>query len=93
MAYDINGPWNPETGPNAPFNFQQGKGTPLSFVSAIDAWTGAGWPAKQLVAGLGFYGRSTVAQQDMTGDEQNQYQAQSHEVPPGDAEDAPCGIH
>ncbi|KAJ2895044.1 hypothetical protein IWW38_002407 [Coemansia aciculifera] len=89
MAYDINGPWNPDTGPNAPFNYEAGKGTPLSLVSAIDAWTGAGWPAKQLVAGLGFYGRSTMVQQDMTRDMQNQYQPQLHEVPLGDAEDAP----
>ncbi|KAJ2745594.1 hypothetical protein GGI20_002029 [Coemansia sp. BCRC 34301] len=89
MAYDINGPWNSDTGPNAPLNFEAGKGTPLSLVSAIDAWTGAGWPAKQLVAGLGFYGRSTTAQQDMTRDVQNQYQPQLHEVPLGDAEDAP----
>ncbi|KAJ2059872.1 hypothetical protein GGI17_004145 [Coemansia sp. S146] len=89
MAYDINGPWMSDTGPNAPFNYEAGKGTPLSLVSAIDAWTGAGWPAKQLVAGLGFYGRSTVAQQDMTRDMQNQYQPQLHEVPLGDSEDAP----
>ncbi|KAJ2486407.1 hypothetical protein IWW47_005495, partial [Coemansia sp. RSA 2052] len=42
MAYDINGPWNADTGPNAPLNYEAGKGTPLSLVSAIDAWTGAG---------------------------------------------------
>ncbi|KAJ2766886.1 hypothetical protein IWQ56_003541 [Coemansia nantahalensis] len=89
MIYDINGPWNPETGPNAPFKYEGGKGTPLSFVSAIDAWTSAGWPANQLVAGLGFYGRSTVAQQNMMRDSSNQYQPQSHDVPLGDQEDAP----
>ncbi|KAJ2721829.1 hypothetical protein GGI07_003712 [Coemansia sp. Benny D115] len=89
MAYDISGPWNTETGPNAPFDFERGKGTPLSFVSSIDAWTSAGWPAQQLVAGLGFYGRSSVASQDMTKDFGNQYQPQSHAVPLGDAEDAP----
>ncbi|KAJ2453195.1 hypothetical protein GGF42_003861 [Coemansia sp. RSA 2424] len=89
MAYDINGPWNADTGPNAPLNYEAGKGTPLSLVSAIDAWTGAGWPASQLVAGLGFYGRSTLAQQDMTRDATNQYQPQLHDVPLGDSEDAP----
>ncbi|KAJ2716642.1 hypothetical protein H4R19_000533 [Coemansia spiralis] len=89
MAYDINGAWNPETGPNAPFNFEGGKGTPLSFVSAIDAWTSAGWPANQLVAGLGFYGRATVTQQNMIRDSANQYQPQLHDVPLGDQEDAP----
>ncbi|KAJ1850771.1 hypothetical protein LPJ73_003291, partial [Coemansia sp. RSA 2703] len=89
MAYDINGPWNSETGPNAPFNYEQGKGTPLSFVSAIDAWMSAGIPAKQLVAGLGFYGRSTTTLQDMTRNSGNQYQPQQHDVPLGDSEDAP----
>ncbi|KAJ1986124.1 hypothetical protein EDC05_006409 [Coemansia umbellata] len=89
MAYDIGGPWNSETGPNAPFNFESGKGTALSFVSAIDAWTGAQWPANKLVAGLGFYGRSSLVQQDMTRDTANQYQPQSHEVPLGDSDDAP----
>ncbi|KAJ2482222.1 hypothetical protein IWW56_001243 [Coemansia sp. RSA 2131] len=89
MAYDINGPWNQETGPNAPFNYEASKGTPLSFVSAIDAWTNAGWPANQLVAGLGFYGRSTRAQNDMRRDSMNQYQPQLHDVPLGDSEDAP----
>ncbi|KAI7823437.1 glycoside hydrolase superfamily [Kickxella alabastrina] len=89
MAYDIGGPWNSETGANAPFNYEQGKGTPLSFVSSIDAWTNAGWPANQLVAGLGFYGRSSVALQNMIKDASNQYQSQSHDVPLGDSEDAP----
>ncbi|PIA14377.1 hypothetical protein COEREDRAFT_88766 [Coemansia reversa NRRL 1564] len=89
MAYDINGPWNSVTGPNAPLNYENNKGTPLSFVSAIDAWTNAKWPANQLVAGLAFYGRSTSAQQDMRKEITNQYQPQKHEVPLGDSEDAP----
>ncbi|KAJ2841566.1 hypothetical protein J3B02_005850, partial [Coemansia erecta] len=89
MAYDIGGPWNAETGPNAPFNYEQGKGTPLSFVSSIDAWINAGFPKKQLVAGLGFYGRSSVVMQDMSKNLNNQYQPQQHDVPLGDAEDAP----
>ncbi|KAJ1931279.1 hypothetical protein FBU59_006768, partial [Linderina macrospora] len=89
MQYDLNGPWNPETGPNAPFNFEQGRSAPFSFVTAIDAWTNAGWPANKLNAGLGFYGRSTKATVDMSQDPNNQYQAQSHDVPLGDSEDGP----
>ncbi|KAJ2909235.1 hypothetical protein GGI21_002088 [Coemansia aciculifera] len=89
MQYDINGGWNNVTGPNAPLNFETGKGTQLSFVSAIDAWTGAGWPANQLVAGVGFYGRATTASEDMTQDPTNQYQPQSQVVPLGDSDDAP----
>ncbi|KAJ2851071.1 hypothetical protein IWW36_001418 [Coemansia brasiliensis] len=90
MAYDINGAWNEKTGPNAPFEYdKQKETTPLSFVSAIDAWTKAGWPANQLVAGLGFYGRSTQTKQDMRVEDGNQYQPQLHDVPLGDSEDAP----
>ncbi|KAI9502661.1 hypothetical protein GGI25_003516 [Coemansia spiralis] len=88
MQYDINGGWNNVTGPNAPFNYQKGEGMQVSFVSAIDAWTQAGWPASQLTAGLGFYGRSTIALEDMTQDPTNQYQPQSSVVPLGDSEDA-----
>ncbi|KAJ2627353.1 hypothetical protein H4R22_004444 [Coemansia sp. RSA 1290] len=88
MAYDINGAWNENTGPNAPFNYDKQKDTtPLSFVSAIDAWTASGWPARQLVAGLGFYGRATQTHNVMRLD--NQYQPQLHDVPLGDSEDAP----
>ncbi|KAJ1949518.1 hypothetical protein EC988_004741, partial [Linderina pennispora] len=89
MQYDLNGPWNPETGPNAPFDYQQGKSAPFSFTTAIDSWTNAGWPASQLNAGLGFYGRSTKATVDMRQDPDNQYQPQLHEVPLGDSEDGP----
>ncbi|KAJ2641181.1 hypothetical protein GGH99_008968, partial [Coemansia sp. RSA 1285] len=89
MQYDINGGWNNDTGPNAPFNFEQGKGLQVSYVSAIDAWTKAGWPAGQLTAGLAFYGRSTIAKEDMTKDPTNQYQPQDSTVPLGDSEDAP----
>ncbi|KAJ2366583.1 hypothetical protein H4S01_002630 [Coemansia sp. RSA 2610] len=45
-------------------------------------------PANKLVAGLGFYGRSTIAQQDMQR-VPSQYQPQLHDVPLGDPEDAP----
>ncbi|KAJ2817558.1 hypothetical protein FBU31_006183, partial [Coemansia sp. 'formosensis'] len=89
MQYDINGGWNNVTGPNAPFNFQQGEGLQVSFVSAINDWIAAGFPANQLTAGIGFYGRSTIALEDMTKDPTNQYQPQSQLVPLGDSEDAP----
>ncbi|KAJ1792767.1 hypothetical protein IW139_003859 [Coemansia sp. RSA 353] len=88
MQYDINGGWNNDTGPNAPFNFEEGKGLQVSFVSAIEDWTKAGWPASQLTAGIGFYGRSTIANVDMTKDPKNQYQSQQSTVPLGDSEDA-----
>ncbi|KAJ1661843.1 hypothetical protein IW140_006384 [Coemansia sp. RSA 1813] len=82
MQYDINGAWLETTGPNAPLNFEVDKATPLSFVTAIDAWTGAGWPASQLNVGLAFYGRATNALVDMTLEQGNQYQAQQVGVLP-----------
>ncbi|KAJ2851078.1 hypothetical protein IWW36_001425 [Coemansia brasiliensis] len=88
MQYDINGAWLNNTGPNAPLEFEQGKGAQFSFASAIDAWTKAGWPANQLTAGLAFYGRSTTATVDMTKDPTNQYQPQGSVLPKGDSEDA-----
>ncbi|KAJ1956331.1 hypothetical protein EC988_001408 [Linderina pennispora] len=88
MQYDINGAWMAKTGPNAPFNFEMGKGAQVSYVSAIDAWTGAGWPANKLNAGLAFYGRATKTTVDMTLDPNNQYQSQTSQLPPGDKEDA-----
>lgn len=56
MTYDINGAWNPQTGPNSPLKAPNGG---ISFTSAIDSWTSAGVPANKLTGGLAFYGRST----------------------------------
>lgn len=55
MTYDINGAWNPQTGPNSPLNAPNGG---ISFVSGISSWTNAGVPANKLTGGLAFYGRS-----------------------------------
>ncbi|KAJ2864476.1 hypothetical protein GGI22_001712, partial [Coemansia erecta] len=82
MQYDINGAWLATTGPNAPLNYEKGKATPLSFVTAIEAWTGAGWPASQINVGLAFYGRATNALVDMSLESSNQYQAQQEGVLP-----------
>ncbi|KAJ1811374.1 hypothetical protein LPJ75_004120, partial [Coemansia sp. RSA 2598] len=89
MQYDINGGWNAETGPNAPLEFESGKGAQVSFASAIEAWTSNGWPANQLTAGIAFYGRATTATEDMTKEPVTQYKSQSNVVPLGDKEDAP----
>lgn len=89
MQYDINGSWQKITGPNAPMNYEPGKGMQLSFVSAIEAWTKAGWPAGKLTAGVGFYGRSVTAAVDMSLDVTNQYQPHCDVIPQGDQEDLP----
>ncbi|KAJ2355441.1 hypothetical protein IWW50_004719, partial [Coemansia erecta] len=87
MIYDINGTWQPQTGPNAPFDYEDDKGAAFSYIAAIDAWTSAGWPAAKLNAGLPFYGRSATALVDMTKDPLNQYQNQSSVLPLGDQAD------
>ncbi|EGX87992.1 chitinase [Cordyceps militaris CM01] len=89
MQFDVNGGWNRTTGPLAPLRCERGKGLQVSFVSAIDAWVRAGWPANKLNAGYAFYGRSTTALADMMLDPTNQYQPQAKTVPLGDSEDAP----
>ncbi|EIW51657.1 glycoside hydrolase [Trametes versicolor FP-101664 SS1] len=60
MNYDVWGSWSTSVGPNAPLNDtcasaadQQG-----SAVSAVAAWTAAGFPANQLVLGVASYGHS-----------------------------------
>lgn len=60
MDYDIFGGWSSVVGPNAPLDdscappqFQQG-----SAMSAIKAWTDAGFPANQLVLAVASYGHS-----------------------------------
>ena len=60
MNYDVWGSWSSSVGPNAPLNDtcasaadQEG-----SAVSAVKAWTTAGFPANQLLLGVAAYGHS-----------------------------------
>ncbi|KAF9041411.1 glycoside hydrolase family 18 protein [Panaeolus papilionaceus] len=60
MDYDVWGSWSSSVGPNAPLDDtcaspsqQQG-----SAVSAIKAWTAAGFPANQIALGVAAYGHS-----------------------------------
>ena len=61
MNYDVWGSWSLTAGPNAPLNdtcaakHSQKVG---SAVGAIAAWTGAGFPADQIVLGVAAYGHS-----------------------------------
>ena len=61
MDYDIWGSWSKTAGPNAPLNDScvtnpaQAGG---SAVSAVSAWTKAGFPADQIVLGVASYGHS-----------------------------------
>ncbi|KAJ1820359.1 hypothetical protein LPJ60_003262 [Coemansia sp. RSA 2675] len=86
LAYDVNSQQE-TTGPNAPLNFEYGRGVQQSLVGAIDNWTRAKFPAGQITAGLAFYGRAAVAKTDMSMAPWNVYQAQESEVPRGDIDD------
>ncbi|KAJ1934340.1 hypothetical protein EC988_008842, partial [Linderina pennispora] len=71
MTYDYFGNWADYSAPNSPFidvPFFQG-----SFRNTTDAWLGAGWPASKLVAGLPFYGHSSIVTADMSQNLTNQY--------------------
>ena len=67
MNYDVWGSWSPTVGPNAPLNDtcaspsnQQG-----SAVSAVNAWTKAGFPHNKIIIGIAGYGHSfSVKQSD-----------------------------
>ncbi|KAI9458900.1 glycoside hydrolase [Lactarius psammicola] len=60
MNYDIWGPWSSGVGPNSPLNGacvpateQQG-----SAISAVEAWSTAGFPANKIILGVAAYGHS-----------------------------------
>ena len=65
MNYDVWGSWSPTVGPNAPLNDscaaaanQQG-----SAVSAVKAWTTAGFPCNQIILSVAAYGHSFFVEQ------------------------------
>ncbi|CAO3687683.1 hypothetical protein G6F70_001222 [Rhizopus microsporus] len=89
MTYDINGAWAPVTGPNAPFRYEPGKGSPFSFVDSIKQWKAAGVPSEKITAGLPFYGRAIKANVNMHATQPlNQYQPAQVGAPKGDSDDA-----
>lgn len=66
MNYDIFGGWSSVVGPNAPLNDTCAPGADQqgSAVSAIAAWTSAGFPANKIVLGVGSYGHSFHVNED-----------------------------
>ncbi|KAI8987339.1 glycoside hydrolase superfamily [Mycotypha africana] len=90
MTYDINGAWNPKTGPNSPLyaSTTESGSNGLSFQSAIDYWVQNGVPSSKLTGGLAFYGRSTTAKVDMRKSRLLYQDQVSGTVPQGDSFDA-----
>ncbi|KAH9168902.1 chitinase [Lactarius sanguifluus] len=60
MNYDIWGPWSDGVGPNAPLNDSCAPSSDQegSAISAVKAWSTAGFPANQIILGVASYGHS-----------------------------------
>ncbi|TRM57461.1 glycoside hydrolase family 18 protein [Schizophyllum amplum] len=58
MNYDLWGSWSDGVGPNAPLNDTCSDTPAGSAVSAVSAWTAAGFPASQIALGVAAYGHS-----------------------------------
>ena len=60
MNYDMWGPWSATVGPNSPLDdaCAPEQSRVSSAISAVKAWTSAGFPAKQLVLGVPGYGHA-----------------------------------
>ena len=89
MNYDVWGSWSNSVGPNAPLNDscapaaeQQG-----SAVSAVKAWTAAGFPAKQIILGVAAYGHSFHVEQSSALDTSGNIKL----YPPFDKSQQPAG--
>ncbi|KAJ2773393.1 hypothetical protein IWQ56_001010 [Coemansia nantahalensis] len=87
LAYDVNGPHGNTTGPNAPLNYQSGRGSQASLIAAVDSWTAAKFPAKQITAGVAFHGRAAVALDDMSQQSWDIYRPRDGAIPKGDNDD------
>ncbi|QRW26296.1 chitinase [Rhizoctonia solani] len=98
MNYDIWGPWSDTTGPNAPLNDTCATNATQkvgSAVSAVEAWTKAGFPADQIVLGVAGYGHgfSVTPANALNDSILNPYSTFNKSfTPPGDAwDDMPVG--
>jgi chitinase len=94
MNYDVWGLWSSGVGPNAPLNDscapaaeQQG-----SAVSAVKAWSTAGFPANQIILGVAAYGHSFHVNQssalDASGNIRPYAQFDKSQQPAGDRWDS-----
>jgi chitinase len=97
MNYDIYGLWSATVGPNAPLNDSCAPATDQdgSAVSAVNAWTAAGFPSNQIILGVASYGHSSYVNQssaiDASGNIQLYAQFDHSQTPPGDSWDSTAG--
>ncbi|KAG7097363.1 hypothetical protein E1B28_004713 [Marasmius oreades] len=99
MNYDVWGPWSSQVGPNAPLDDtcvssdkQAG-----SAVSAVKAWTAAGFPASKIVLGVAAYGHSFTVHPDDAFESDGKTLApypsfDASSPPTGDSWDDPPGV-
>jgi chitinase len=97
MNYDIWGSWSTTTGPNAPLNDSCAPATDRdgSAVSAVNAWTTAGFPSNQIILGVASYGHSFHVSKSSAVDTSNNIQLYAQfdksEQPAGDKWDSTAG--
>jgi chitinase len=63
MNYDVWGSFSATVGPNAPLNDSCAPTPEGSAVSAVQAWTNAGFPREQIILGVASYGHSFHVEQ------------------------------
>ncbi|KAJ1833274.1 hypothetical protein LPJ63_002899 [Coemansia sp. RSA 2711] len=79
MSYDYFGSFSDTSAPNSPlYDIPDYPG--LSFTSSISAWLKNGWDPKKLVAGLPFYGRTSIVKS--AGSLSSQFMANTKDTPP-----------
>jgi chitinase len=97
MNYDVSGSWSATVGPNAPLNDSCAPTTDQdgSAVSAVNAWTTAGFPPNQIILGVASYGHSFYVNQssaiDASGNIQLYAPFDKSRTPPGDLWDSTAG--
>ncbi|KAL8276834.1 hypothetical protein RQP46_010765 [Phenoliferia psychrophenolica] len=90
MSYDVTGTWSGSTGPNSPLNVCN---SDAGADTAIEVWTGGGFPAHQILLGVPAYGYafmtlSSKLSTTMIGNYTSKiYQAMSTTLPKGDSSD------
>ena len=89
MNYDIWGSWSASVGPNAPLNDSCAPATDRdgSAVSAVNAWSTAGFPSNQIILGVASYGHSFLVDKSSAVGASNNIQL----YPPFDKSQQPAG--
>jgi chitinase len=87
MNYDIHGSWSPVVGANAPLNDTCASTHDGSAVSAVKAWSSAGFPVKQMILGVPAYSHSFFVTQSAALDKSGHLNLD----PPFDASKQPAG--